>query len=151
MRSGAAATRAVGRELEARQAAEGRDVLVLLADRLTQPVDLDVARLLRQLRRGPGARQWVCSAFSSAVVKLPDDPRPVPAGMSAMLVISSRLAESAGVERLPDDRMLDLGDPRDPSKSRILDDDVLHERRVDRDVDVLVDRRRRSRTRRSCR
>ena len=35
--------------------------------------------------------RWrVCNARSSAVVKLPDEPRPVPAGMSAMLAISTR-------------------------------------------------------------
>ena len=41
--------RAVGGELEAGQAAEGGDVLVLLADRLAEHVDLDVARLLGEL------------------------------------------------------------------------------------------------------
>ena len=36
-------------------------------------------------------RLWACSVFSSAVVKLPEEPSPVPAGMSAMEVSSSRL------------------------------------------------------------
>ena len=33
-------------------------------------------------------RLKLCSTLSRQVVKLPDDPSPVPAGMSAMLVIS---------------------------------------------------------------
>ena len=41
---------AVGQELEAGQPAVGGDVLVLLADRLLEQVDLDVARLLGQSR-----------------------------------------------------------------------------------------------------
>ena len=54
-----------------------------------------------------------CSAFSSAVVKLPDDPSPVPAGMSAMLVISRYGAADAGQpQRLADDRVLDVVDRR---------------------------------------
>src|SRR5207302_278625 len=42
---------AVGQELEAGQPAVGGDVLVLLADRLAEAVDLDVAGLLRQVAR----------------------------------------------------------------------------------------------------
>ena len=40
---------AVGQEAEAGDPAEGRDVLVLLADRLLEDVDLDLAGLLGQL------------------------------------------------------------------------------------------------------
>ena len=39
---------AVDVDLEARDAAVGGDVLVLLSDRLLEDVDLDVARLFRQ-------------------------------------------------------------------------------------------------------
>ena len=51
----------------------------------------------------------VCSALSSAVVKLPEEPSPVPAGMSAMLVIS-RYAPSIPTQPqgLADDRVLEL-------------------------------------------
>ena len=42
---------AAGRELKTGQAAVGRDVLVLLADGLAEPIDLDQARLLGQLAR----------------------------------------------------------------------------------------------------
>ena len=53
-------------------------------------VDLDVAGLLGQLARVDDVLAVACAApCSSAVVKLPDEPSPVPAGMSAMLVISS--------------------------------------------------------------
>jgi hypothetical protein len=38
--------------------------------------------------RGIGFFFQACSARSRATVKLPDDPRPVPAGMSDMLTIS---------------------------------------------------------------
>ena len=59
---------AVGIEREASDAAVRRDVLVLLADRLAEAVDLDVARQLGQLvrdaagaagaRRAPSAARW---------------------------------------------------------------------------------------------
>ena len=43
--------RAVGLEVERREPAERRDVLVLLADRPAEPVDLDLAGLLGHRRR----------------------------------------------------------------------------------------------------
>ena len=49
--SGVRLDRAVAAEVEAGDAAERRDVLVLLADRLLQHVDLDVAGLLGQFAR----------------------------------------------------------------------------------------------------
>ena len=79
-----------------------------------QQVDLDVAGLLGQLLRVDQvllvARAAPCS---SAVVKLPDDPSPVPAGMSAMLVISRcGVVDADQLQRLADDRVLDLVDAR---------------------------------------
>jgi hypothetical protein len=52
--------RLVAPEPEAAQAAVGGDVLVLLADRLAEDVDLDPARLLRELLRGAPARRGTC-------------------------------------------------------------------------------------------
>ena len=43
--------RPVAAESEAGDAAEGRDVLVLLADRLVEQIDLDVAGLLGEFAR----------------------------------------------------------------------------------------------------
>ena len=44
-------------------------------------------------------------------MKLPDDPSPVPAGMSASVVISTcGVLKLEQLERLADDRMLDLVD-----------------------------------------
>ena len=51
MASGATSTRVVGIEGEACQAAAGRDILILLADRLAEPIDFDFAGQLRQLLR----------------------------------------------------------------------------------------------------
>ena len=75
-------------EGEAGDPAEGGDVLVLFTDGLAEPIDLDMAGLLGELRGWMMLRAWVCRARSSAVVKLPDEPSPVPAGMSASVVIS---------------------------------------------------------------
>ena len=86
--SGTASTDAVCAEGEAGDPAECRDVLILLADRLAEPVDLDVAGLLGEFARMDDAAACACSARSSAVVKLPDEPSPVPAGISASVVIS---------------------------------------------------------------
>ena len=47
---------AVRVEVEAGQAAEGGDVLILLADRLAEEVDLDAAGLLRRARAGGPVR-----------------------------------------------------------------------------------------------
>ena len=44
-------TRLVAAEPEAAQSAVGGDVLVLLADRLAEPLDLDLAGLARELLR----------------------------------------------------------------------------------------------------
>ena len=63
--------------------------MVLLADRFLEEIDLDFARLLGQLGRDAQFFFQACRALSSAVVKLPEEPRPVPAGISAMEVISS--------------------------------------------------------------
>ena len=77
-------------------------------------VDLDVAGLLGQLARmDQMLRACACRApCSSAVVKLPDEPSPVPAGMSASVVISicARL-DRQQPQRLADDA--DAG-PRRP-------------------------------------
>jgi hypothetical protein len=70
-------------ELKARDASVRGDVVILLADRAAESIDLELAREPRAI-----ARQELHSALSSAVVKLPDEPSPVPAGMSASVVIS---------------------------------------------------------------
>ena len=45
-------------------------------------------------------------------MNVPDDPRPVPAGMSATLTISSAGPDGMELKRRPDDRVLDLVDRR---------------------------------------
>ena len=75
-------------------------------------------------------------------MKLPEEPRPVPAGMSAMLVISSRRSSQLDqLQRLADQRVLDVLDPLDLLHLRILEEDPRHEPVMQQDVDVLVDRR----------
>ena len=67
------------------------DELVLLPDRFAQQVNLDVAGFLGdRMRADDVALAGVQGARSNAVVKLPDEPSPVPAGMSAILAISIR-------------------------------------------------------------
>ena len=77
-------------EREGCDAADRGDILVLFADGLAELVDLDVAGLLGEV----GGRDMRCllavwRTFSSAVVKLPEEPSPVPPGMSAIEVSSS--------------------------------------------------------------
>ena len=85
-----------------------------------EQVDLDLARLLGQLARMDQVLAVdVCSALSRAVVKLPDEPSPVPAGMSAMLVISRRVGRRVRPAAAPrgSDRVLDLVDDVDLAPS----------------------------------
>ena len=81
---------------------------------------------------------------SSAVVKLPEEPSPVPAGMSAMLVIS-RCGWPSMPTSLSASRMMGcwISSGRvHHLHLRVLEDDLLGEGLVQRDVDVLVDGRR---------
>jgi hypothetical protein len=75
-------------EGEGRYPADGRYVLVLLADRLAELVDLDVARLLRQLGRGDEVLLVGVQRPEERRREAAEDPRPVPPGMSAMDVSS---------------------------------------------------------------
>ena len=75
-------------------------------------------------------------------MKLPDEPRPVPAGMSASVVISScGVRRSHQPHRLADDRVLHLVDASTCSSFEYLRIMPGVHGRCDRDVDVLVDRR----------
>lgn len=73
---------------EGRDATDGGDILVLLADGLAEFVELDIAGLLGEFGGETKLFFDVCSALSRAVVKLPEEPRPVPPGMSAIEVSS---------------------------------------------------------------
>ena len=76
-------------------------------------------------------------------MKLPDEPRPVPAGTSAMEVISMLLSSILEQpQHLADNRVLHLARLRDSFDLGIANDEFLNECPVDRDVDGLVDGRR---------
>ena len=130
----------VGQETEAGDAAIGRDVLVLLADRLAQQVDLDVAGLPRQLlavderavmgvqrpqQRG-GEAAGRAQAGAGGNVRHAGD-------------FQVRRAQAGQLERLPHDGVLHLGDGVHVLELRVLDDQLLREGVVQGDVDVLVD------------
>jgi hypothetical protein len=70
-------------EFKARNAAVCGDELVLLADWVAKQVDLDVGGLLGERMRADDI-----ALADGRARKLPDEPRPVPAGMSAILAIS---------------------------------------------------------------
>ena len=76
----------------------------------------------------------------------PDEPSPVPAGMSATLTISMPGCIVVALEHLADQGVLDVLDPRDPLVHGVLQEVVVGEGRVDGQVDVLVDGRRQHRT-----
>ena len=69
-------------EFETRNAAVCGDELVLLADWVAKQVDLDVGGLLGERMRADDI-----ALADGRARKLPDEPRPVPAGMSAILAI----------------------------------------------------------------
>ncbi len=130
----------VRQEPEAGDAAEGGDVLVLLADWLLEKVDLDPAGLLGQLvgmdqvllERVECLQQGRREAAGGAQ---PGAGRHVGhAGDFQM-----RGADAGQSQGLADQRMLHLVDGRDPLHARVLEDQLLDERLVQRDVDVLVD------------
>ena len=76
------------------------------------------------------------------MVKLPDEPRPVPAGMSAIEVISRlRISHVQQVQRLADDRVLDFVDVSTRSSLEYLTNQLAAQGLVQGDVDVLVDGR----------
>ena len=133
---------AVGVEPEARDSAERRDVLVLLADRPSEDVDLDAACLLGELggadvlalprvqgtqeAHGEGARR--AQPGPRRDVREADDLDP--------------RTDRMELERRTNDGMGDLARLLDALERGVLEEVVLRERPVDADEDVLVDGRR---------
>ncbi len=117
------ADRVVGLELESGQPAERGDVLVLLADRVAEPLDLDVAgRLGERAGRARAGAGCAYTARSRPTVNDPDEPRPVPAGMSATLTISMPgrdLVARRATSRI--ERVLDLVDALDALEHGVLE------------------------------
>jgi hypothetical protein len=85
-------------------------MLVSFSNGLLQTVDLDFARQFSQIARveQPPAMRAAPSAKRSRTARRS---RPVPAGTSASVVISTTASEAQHVKRLADDRVLDLEDP----------------------------------------
>ena len=117
--------------------------MVLLADRLAQPVDLDVAGLLGELAR-------MDQHLAMAVERLEQRGREAARGAEpgAGRNIGHRgdfervHVEPDQLERLAHDRMLELVDRADALELGIFHDQIVDEGLMHRDVDVLVDRRR---------
>ena len=80
------------------------------------------------------------SAFSRQTVNEPDEPSPVPAGMSATDAISSGLPSQWRQQRLAQDRVADVARVVHLLELRVLQAEALLEHRVGEHVDVLVDR-----------
>ncbi len=132
---------AVRLEREARHPAERRDVLILLADRPAEDVDLDAARLLGELggadvltlpgvqrtKEADGERAGRSQPGYGGDVREADD---LDARIHRMLL-----------QRRADDRVSDLGRRLHAFEGGVLEEVVLGERSVDADEDVLVDRR----------
>ena len=70
----------------------------------------------------------------------PDEPRPVPAGTSAITLTSERIAVPVAQQRLAQDRVADLGRIVDLLELRVLHPVPALEDGVGEHVDVLVDR-----------
>ena len=116
------------------------DVLVLLADRLLEDVDLDLARRLGQLarrqRRAAGERQRLQQADGEGA----GGAHPGPGGDVGHRGDLQRLAVPVADQRLAQDRVADLARVVDLLELRVLEPVAALEDRVREHVDVLVDR-----------
>jgi hypothetical protein len=131
----------VGREREAGHAAVGRDVLILLADRLLQPVDLDLAGEVREIRRveqAPPVRVQGLQQRGGETARRAQPGSGRDVGERGDLDL--RRAHADHLQRFADDRVMDLVDLRDVLELRVLEEDAGHERAHRRHVHVLVDR-----------
>ena len=131
--------RAVRVEVEAGDAAERRDVLVLLADRAAEPLDLDLAGLAAEV-----GRRDVVALHRVDGLEQPDRERAGGAQAGAGRDVGGRDdlhagADVVGAQHLADDRVLDLVGLVDPLELAVLEEVVVGEGAVDRDVDVLGD------------
>ncbi len=128
-------------ELEHRRAAERRDVLVLLADRLLQQIDLDVAGHLGQLARVhevPLELVQHAQQASAEAARRPEAGAGRDVGHAGDLDVTA--GDAGQAQRLADDRVLDVVDLLDALDLRVAQDDLFERGLHQRHVDVLVDR-----------
>ena len=130
-------------ELKTGHAAERRNILILLADRLGKTVDLDVARPLGKLfwvdeLPAVGIERFEQRGGETAGGSQPGPCRNVGHGRD----LERTPIQTNHLERFSYDRMLQLVDGLDPFEGRILDDKLVDEGLMHGDVDILVDRRR---------
>ena len=131
---------AVRLELEAGDAAESSDVVVLLARRASEQVDLDVRRLLGKIAGGDVLALERVQGPQQADRERPGRAEAGSGGDVGQADDLERRADIVQRERAADDRVVDLIDLLDPLERRVLEEVVVGERPVDADVDVLVDR-----------
>ena len=132
---------AVAAEAEAAQPAVGGDVLVLLADRLAEALDLDLARLARELLGGhllaavdvegvqESDREAARGAEARALRRDVGEQRHLDAALDAR-----------HAHRLADQLVLDLRDVRADLLLHVVEVDLVVEALLHDHVDVLVDR-----------
>ncbi len=137
-------------EGEACQPAVRGDVLILFSDGLLEPFDLDLAGELRQLARMQKAAPVRVERFQQRGSKAS---RRAKSGtgrdISQRGDLDLRRPEPEQLDRLTDDGMVHLVGSFDVLQLRVLEIDSGRERPHDRHVDVFVDRRRRSESRRA--
>jgi hypothetical protein len=134
----------VGQELETGDAAERGDVLILLAHRLMQQVDLDAAGLLGEfLARDrillPGMQRAQQGHRETARRAQARAGRNVRHAHDFQIRPRTHVHQAQGFAH---DGVLDLVHGLDQFHLRILDDQLLAEGLVQRDVDVFIDGRR---------
>ena len=132
----------VRKKTEAGDAAEGGDILVLLADRLLEDLDLDAAGLLGQLLR---MDQILLQRVERLQQRRGETPGRPEARASRHVGhagdLQMRRPDPRRSQRFANQGMLHLVDRPDPLHVGVLDDQVLDECLVQRDIDVLVDGR----------
>ena len=131
----------VGKKPETGDPAERGDVLVLLADRLPEGVDLDAARLLGQLLR---VHQVLLQRVQGLEERGGEAAGRAEAGPGRHVGHAGDLEMGRlhpdQPEGLANQRVLHLVHGADPLQLRVLEDELLIEGLVQRDIHVLVDR-----------
>src|SRR5262249_38667908 len=126
---------------EARQAAIGGDVLILLPDRLAEPVDLQMTGKLGQL---PGMDQLVAESMQPLQQRRAEAGRGAepgtPGGGGGGRDLGPPGGELLQCQRLADNRMAYLADLGDVLEGRVLEVNPGAEGTGNGDIHVLVDR-----------
>ena len=133
---------AVGQEPDVLEAAERRDVLVLLADRLAQDLDFDFAGLARELGRRPPLGLHGVERVQDADGQRRTRAQPDPCGQVGDRRDFDPFRQPRHLHRLADQVVLEVVDVIHDFRSRVRHANAVVEPGIDSHVHVAVDGRR---------